>query len=238
MDIRHERLLYTLVREYIRTAEPQSSTSLLKKLRWPVSSATVRNMLRDLEVYEYIEQPHTSAGRIPTDKGYRYYVNSLVVNDLRDEKISSLAYQYEQLQKIYGPSRAAAKLLSELAKAIAISGGVAGKSVDEAGLRMLLNEPEGDSKEAMREVSTLLDVIDDHIKAFNSQEQENELARAYIGEENPAYPATHTSIVARRVHFPGEGDVILMVIGPKRMPYQQHMALLNSFAKIIDQSQM
>src|SRR3990172_8302652 len=81
MDVlteRRERLLRFIVDEYVRTAQPVASNSVVRRTGLPISSATIRNEMARLEDEGYIVQPHTSAGRMPTDKGYRYYVEGLM----------------------------------------------------------------------------------------------------------------------------------------------------------------
>ena len=73
-------MLSTLVREYIETAGPVGSARLAQRAGLGVSSATVRHILVDLESLGYVQQPHTSAARIPTDRGYRFYVDELLEN--------------------------------------------------------------------------------------------------------------------------------------------------------------
>lgn len=75
---RSKRLLAALVREYIATGEPVASSLLVTAAGLGVSSATVRNILARLEDEGFVQQPHTSAGRIPTDRGYRFYVDLLL----------------------------------------------------------------------------------------------------------------------------------------------------------------
>ena len=75
---RSRRVLATLVREYIETAEPVPSQMLARRSGLGVSSATVRNVLAQLEELGYVHQPHTSAGRVPTDRGYRVFVDLLL----------------------------------------------------------------------------------------------------------------------------------------------------------------
>ncbi|MEN8114936.1 MAG: heat-inducible transcriptional repressor HrcA [Actinomycetota bacterium] len=75
LDDRKARILQALVEEYIRTGEPVSSRAILDHSALDVSSATIRNELARLESYGFVAQPHTSAGRIPTHSGYRYYVD-------------------------------------------------------------------------------------------------------------------------------------------------------------------
>src|SRR6516162_9030866 len=75
---RSGRVLAALVREYIESGEPVASSLLVSAAGLGVSSATVRNILARLEEEGYVQQPHTSAGRIPTDRGYRFYVDLLL----------------------------------------------------------------------------------------------------------------------------------------------------------------
>ena len=78
MDNRKKRILQAIIEEYINTAEPVSSASIVNKYGLELSSATIRNEMAELEKQGYLEQPHTSAGRIPTYKGYRLYVDQLM----------------------------------------------------------------------------------------------------------------------------------------------------------------
>ncbi|MBU7005910.1 heat-inducible transcriptional repressor HrcA [Phosphitispora fastidiosa] len=78
LDERKKKVLQAIIRDYISTAEPVGSRTIAKKYELGVSPATIRNEMADLEELGYIEQPYTSAGRIPSDKGYRYYVDCLM----------------------------------------------------------------------------------------------------------------------------------------------------------------
>ena len=84
LDDRRSRVLKALIEEYIRTGEPVSSQCVLDRSGLELSSATVRNDLARLESYGFVSQPHTSAGRIPTDQGYRFYVDHLAPTRLRE----------------------------------------------------------------------------------------------------------------------------------------------------------
>ena len=86
MDSRKEKILEAVVLDYIETAEPVGSRTISKKYDLGVSSATIRNEMADLEEMGLIEQPHTSAGRIPSEAGYRYYVDYLMnKSDIQEE---------------------------------------------------------------------------------------------------------------------------------------------------------
>lgn len=78
LDERKKRILKVLINDYIITAEPVGSRTIAKRYGLGISSATIRNEMADLEEMGYLEQPHTSAGRVPSDKGYRIYVDQLM----------------------------------------------------------------------------------------------------------------------------------------------------------------
>ena len=84
MDERKRKLLKAIVKDYVDTAEPVGSRTIAKKYDLGVSSATIRNEMSDLEELGYIEQPHVSAGRIPSQKGYRYFVDYLMEKEKID----------------------------------------------------------------------------------------------------------------------------------------------------------
>ena len=75
---RKRQILKVVIEDYIRTAEPVGSKAIAAEMGGSVSSATIRNELSDLTEQGYLEQPHTSAGRMPSPKGYRLYVNELM----------------------------------------------------------------------------------------------------------------------------------------------------------------
>lgn len=78
LDLRSQAILRAVIEEYVTTAQPVASQALVERYRLGVSSATVRNVLAELEAAGLLTHPHTSAGRVPTEAGYRYYVESIV----------------------------------------------------------------------------------------------------------------------------------------------------------------
>src|SRR3972149_2977691 len=87
---REKNILRSVVHQFILTATPVGSRNITKKYEMGISPATVRNIMADLEESGYINHPHTSAGRVPTDKGYRYYVDSLMEVDKLNSKEKGL----------------------------------------------------------------------------------------------------------------------------------------------------
>ncbi|MBI3251680.1 MAG: DeoR family transcriptional regulator [Candidatus Andersenbacteria bacterium] len=226
-------LLSGMIAEYIRTGRPVGSEYLTDALGLQVSPATVRHDLRDLEEEGYINQPHTSAGRIPTDKGYRFYVNNLVAQDISRRQEAQIEKRLEAMNIAYGrPSRATAKLLSELSHSLAISGWMKAKDVQESGLAQVLQDSDNQA-EALQEITEILEHVDSYLQALSEKKEEENGTAIYIGSENPLYDAVHTSTLVRTVHLDNGETIVLLVVGPKRMPYQRNVALLNSVASIL-----
>ncbi len=98
LNEREKFVLGTIVENFVVKASPIGSTYIAKKYRLPFSPATLRNVMMDLEEKGYVIQPHTSAGRMPTDKGYRFYVDSLMkVEHISEEEKNRI---YESLKKV------------------------------------------------------------------------------------------------------------------------------------------
>ena len=115
LDSRKKLILQAIVDDYIETAEPIASKALVTKLDMKVSSATVRNEMAELETLGYLEQPHTSAGRIPSDKGYREYVDSLMhVDELSPEDAKEISNRISSsFDELKGLLRKASGALAE-----------------------------------------------------------------------------------------------------------------------------
>ncbi|HNV34521.1 MAG TPA: heat-inducible transcriptional repressor HrcA [Bacillota bacterium] len=128
MNTRKKEILQAVTEDYVSTAEPVGSRTISRKYLTELSPATIRNEMADLEYEGYLEQPHTSAGRVPSEKGYRFYVDMLMRDKpLTQEEMGKVLQEYARRRgEIQALSRAAAKVLAELANcaAVVISPGV------------------------------------------------------------------------------------------------------------------
>ena len=123
MNDRHQGVLRAIVQDYIRTAEPVGSRTLSRKYGFSLSPATIRTIMSDLEESGYVAQPHTSAGRVPTDKGYRLYVDNLM------DRAPLSREEVERIEQRVGPTtaerddllREAGKLLFALSPYVAVA---------------------------------------------------------------------------------------------------------------------
>ncbi len=122
MNSRKKGILQAITEDYVSTAEPVGSRTISRKYLTELSAATIRNEMADLEYEGYLEQPHTSAGRVPSEKGYRFYVDVLMKDRplAKDDMQRVLAEYSRRRGEIQSLSRAAAKVLAELANCAAV----------------------------------------------------------------------------------------------------------------------
>ena len=95
LNERKTKILHAIIKNYLETGEPVGSRTISKYTDLNLSSATIRNEMADLEELGYIMQPHTSAGRIPSDKGYRWYVDMLMSQ--KEQEITEIKGQMLQM---------------------------------------------------------------------------------------------------------------------------------------------
>lgn len=220
MNQRCAHLLCGLVEEYIRTAEPQSSAYLKRVLELAVSPATVRAWMQDLESEGFLEQPHASAGRMPTDQGYRYYVD-------HTQPHSSAASR----RRVEESPQALVRRLARAAHALAVAALPTGR-VEQFGLLELMLQPEGSNRHAVQEISSILDHLHDYIEELAEYSDSSQTA-VFIGQENPFLLATHTSMLVRAVADQQGRRSFVLLIGPRRMPYSENIALLERVSTIL-----
>ena len=130
MNERKKRILWAIVQDYSETAEPVGSRTVAKKYDLGVSSATIRNDMQDLEDEGYLEQPHTSAGRVPSIKGYRFYVDELMMpNPVTQEEQKVLHGIFEDSSKRVDEIFCnMAKIIASLTHTLSLSASAKGKS--------------------------------------------------------------------------------------------------------------
>ncbi|MDR3588560.1 MAG: heat-inducible transcriptional repressor HrcA [Negativicutes bacterium] len=116
LDERKRKILQAIVDDYITTAEPIGSRTIARKAGMGLSPATIRNEMADLEILGYLEQPHTSAGRIPSPSGYRFYVDCLLnMPKISDKDIALITSWYEaKVRNIEEVFQETAKIISRM----------------------------------------------------------------------------------------------------------------------------
>jgi heat-inducible transcriptional repressor len=233
MTERQKKLLLAIVEQYAEVASPVGS-SLLAKL-FNVSSATIRAEMADLERMGYIDQPHTSAGRVPTDKGYRYYVNELAEN-LRTEAVPAerrgeraIATRISAGGLPERTIRNAVDTLVELTHNLGLA--TIGDQLYMGGLSNLFGQPEFMHPGQVQEVARLLDNLEPWLR----EAAPNDPLSVYIGRENPIGRGAGCSLIISRFRSPYSDHSYIGVLGPTRQSYREVTALVARAGRALEE---
>lgn len=227
---RQQRILQAIVEQYAEVASPVGS-SLLAKV-FDVSSATIRSEMAELEKLDLIKQPHTSAGRIPTDKGYRYYVNNIAADapespaERRAEK--ALATRVGGGGESERIIKNAVDTLVELTHNLGIA--TIGDQLYMSGLSNLFGQPEFINGGQVREVARLLD----NLEPWLIEAAPNEPLSVYIGQENPIGRSAGCSLIVSRFRSNYSDRSYIGVLGPTRQSYRDVMALVRRTGEALE----
>lgn len=235
MNDRLKKILAMTIKEYTKSAIPVGSKILADKYKLEVSSATIRNDMAELEKKGYLHQPYTSAGRIPTDKGYRFFVEKIMKDSHLSEReqkklqteVLKLKAQNQQL------SRTTAKLLSSFSGSLAISS--LEKDFYDFGISELLSKPEFQKIDEFCRVAEALDYIDESIDMILA-EVKNGQTKIFIGKENPIKKISNCSMVVSPYKTKTGEKGVLAIIGSKRMHYAKNKSLLDYVKRLLSNS--
>jgi transcriptional regulator of heat shock response len=230
LGTRRSTVLRAVVRQYIRTAEPVGSAAIVSRYHIRVSPATVRNDMAVLEDLGYLAQPHTSAGRIPTDTGYRFYVDAL---PRRTELPSAharavRAFPEEPTTDIEELLRGAALLLSRLTHYAGVS---AGRHVFLGGAANIAREEAFERRETVQRVFEVLDDEEAVLDYLNELPLDRGDITIRIGKENRLSAMREASLVTAPYEFVGRSMGAVAVIGPTRMQYPSAIAAVGAVAR-------
>lgn len=232
MTPRQQAILNAIVEQYAEVASPVGS-SLLAKL-FNVSSATIRAEMADLEKLGYISQPHTSAGRVPTDKGYRLYVNQ-VANNLEMTSEQPRAATRALSARVHNAGapermiRNAVDTLVELTHNLGIA--TIGNQLYMSGLSNLFGQPEFINGLQVQQVARLLDNLEPWLK----EAAPNEPLSVYIGQENPIGRAAGCSLIISRFRSPFSDRSYIGTLGPTRQSYKDVMSLVRQAGQELEE---
>lgn len=226
LTARQKDILQKAVFEYIEQAQPVSSQHLEERYDFGVSSATIRNELVALSENGYLAQPHTSSGRVPTDKGYRFFVDEVLAQDsLAGEK--EIAEYQELEQKIRGYVefvQETGRSLAEASSSLAVVYFPQKSLLWKEGWEEVLRAPEFETREPIENFMKFLVDVEKGIREFHSEN----VLEIYIGKENPFSKEKDFSIMISAYSFPKRQTGIMALMGPKRMAYDKNIGLLNS----------
>lgn len=231
MTERQQNILFAIIEQYAEVASPVGS-SLLAKV-FGVSSATIRAEMAELERLGYIMQPHTSAGRIPTDSGYRLYVNALsaIDDELQGRRVGrALAARVQQGGVPERTIRTAVDTLVELTHNLGLA--TIGNQLYMSGLSNLFGQPEFISGTHVQQVARLLDNLEPWLREASP----NEPLSVYIGRENPIGRAANCTLIISKFRSPFSDHSYIGTLGPTRQSYRDVMALVAHTGKALEEA--
>jgi len=231
MSERQALILSAIVEQYAEVASPVGS-NLLAKL-FGVSSATIRADMVELERQGYIFQPHTSAGRVPTDKGYRFYVNNSTGNI---DNIKERRAERAITARVGGGGlpdqtiRNAVDTLVELTHNLGLA--TIGQQMYMSGLSNLFGQPEFIDSSQVQQVARLLD----NLEPWLMEAAPNEPLSVYIGAENPIGRSAGCSLIISRFRSPFSDKSYVGVLGPTRQSYRDVIALVERTGRALEEA--
>ena len=222
--------------QYAEVASPVGSNLLAKVFN--VSSATIRAEMAELERLGYIAQPHTSAGRVPTDKGYRFYVNRLTetvdpelpqsLGERRAERALAARVAHGGVPEL--TIRNAVDTLVELTHNLGLA--TIGNQLYMSGLSNLFGQPEFINKGQVQQVARLLDNLEPWLR----EAALNEPLSVYIGAENPIGRSAGCSLIISRFRAPWSDRSYVGMLGPTRQSYRDVMMLVRRTGEELEEA--
>ncbi|MFH1175314.1 MAG: hypothetical protein V1698_01155 [bacterium] len=225
-ESRKEQILAAVVEEYTKTGFPVGSDAIAEKYV-SASPATIRAEMAELEEEGFLHQPHISAGRVPTDQGFRYFVNQLMrekplsLNQQKDLELQLLESraQYARL------ARTTAKLLSGFSKTFAIAGFLEDENFYESGIKEFLTSSEFTELDQIAQAAEILDYLDEWLDEIVPKKLEQG-TQIFIGEENPISQLRDYSMIISDFGLPDGRKGYIAIVGPKRMRYDKNIPLV------------
>lgn len=222
---RQQKILNTVTKEYIEIGEPVSSQLLEKKYDFGIGSAMIRIEMQKLTDKGYLLQPHTSAGRIPTDKSYRFFVDKIL------EKEFPIDTEMDKIEEIFSGESDVFKLVSRLTSfmaeetsSLAIFNLPERNFMLKEGWEDLLKEAEFEEQEFL---SDFVKTIETFEKGFKNLEI-NSGINVFIGKENLVPKAKNLSVISAKCNLPNKEKATLTLVGPKRMDYNRNLGVVQS----------
>lgn len=242
---RQEAILFAIIEEYAELAAPVGSVTLAKL--FDVSSATIRSEMVHLEMMGYIAQPHTSAGRVPTDAGYRYYVNAIserpeVVADVvklgagpNHEKSPERGNRVLEV-RVNAQARADFAIRGAVDSLVELTGNLGLATIGDqlyiSGISRLFTQPEFLDSQRVQSVAKLLDNLEPWLREAAPGQPLN----IFIGQENPIGKTSQVSLIISRFRSPYSDKSYIGVLGPTRQNYLRVMSLVRSAGNILEEA--
>ncbi len=225
---RKQKILSAIVKHFIQTAEPVGSKTILVSYRFNVSPATIRNDMANLEKEGLIYQPHTSAGRIPTDEGYRLYVDEIA--DYKEAKkkallkLNMIREEY-QVQKVKEQIYDVVNLIARASENVSFATTPDNDRTFYLGIANALRQPEFASQSI--NASQVIEVLerDDYFRRLLEELETDDSIKTFIGKENILEQIQSCSLMVTTYEKDGFKGY-MGILGPTRMNYPFNKAVL------------
>ena len=234
LNDRQDKLLGFIIRKYVQTAQPVSSALACQKAGLDISPATVRSEMNDLEERGFLAQLHTSGGRVPTDRAYRYFVNNLLADDVFKLDVR---HQHQIQEAIIRSgqdprqiNKAVATVLSSLSEGLVIAGIDQNQDFYKVGLATLFEMPEFRGLDRVFQMTSFFEefdriYIDVERQLFQPQRARVEF-NIMIGRENPFSQIKDEAVMVAKYPLPANCVGSRALIGPTRMDYEKNISLI------------
>jgi transcriptional regulator of heat shock response len=235
MHLRSKTILEAAIKEFIRSGEPVSSKELSVKYDFGLKAASVRNELGKLTKDGFLAQLHTSGGRVPTDKGYQFFVEHTLDNIIDAKKILTDKHHLLTANLRRGQLRDFVEEFSDEVKLLGVGKKEKEREVYKSGLRDLFEQGDFGTKEEMSEIVRDFESLDQRLDAMRSRLfKELQAPQVFIGKQSPITKSTHVSVIADSYDL-GDDKILIAVIGPKRMDYDKVLKLFKSFRNQLEE---
>ncbi len=246
ISLRQETILSCVVETHIETAAPVGSNTLRERYHMDYSPATLRHEMGSLEERGYLTHPHTSSGRVPTDRGYRYYVDHAV-------EASAPAETFERVEgDLLGLSRQAREtesLMEDVSRLVSACAREAsfilipnaqGTSSNRVRLYLqgsmhILDKPEFQDVSKVRNLFRIFEEKSRLAEWISSQQSPNQEVSIRIGQENKPEAFHDCSVISAQYDLPEGVTGTIAIVGPKRMRYSQTIPLVSRMAGLMKQ---
>ena len=227
MTERQSNILAEIVRLYADSAEPVSSRELAN--HFGLSSATIRADMSALEDAGFIYQPHVSAGRVPTDAGYRYFVNEISEKPLvAGRSIQTISKRVDGFKdRTDGAIKIAAETLSDMTGNMAFA--TLSDSVYFHGMSQLFSQPEFMDISQVGQAARFLDGMQEWLSGANIDKMQ-----VYIGQENPISRSSGLTMIVNRFSSPYSDQSYIGIVGPTRQSYEKVLNLVEGTSKALE----
>jgi len=218
MEERKKLILNTIIKEHIKSGLPVGSEILVEKYKLNFSPATVRNEMAELEDRGFIKQPYTSAGRVPTEPAYNFYLENLGDKKLTEAEMRIL----DKLLKTKDEFnfKQTAKVLAKISQA-AVFWAFQRNNLYYTGISNLLHQPEFSQSELIYNISEIIDRLDEIIDDIFDELKPGE--QILLGSKNPFDPNCSTVMAKYKLN---NSHGLVGILGPVRMNYEKNLALI------------